>query len=204
MTILSVILSAIPGDDPPRLEPAGWVERHGDVMFRYTLVRVASEDAAENLVQETFLAALKSRDNFSGRSSERTWLMGILKHKILDHYRKRGREIATEDIDDATDPADDLFDAKGHWTVGPTHWTNPEGSLEKEAFWDVLFSCLDRLPDRLQRCFTMREVDGLPGTEVCKVLGITETNLWVMIHRARGRLRRCIETSWFEPAAEEA
>jgi len=202
MSLLSLILAALPGD-APKLDPAGWVKKHGDVMFRYTLVRVGSEDVAENLVQETFLAALKSKDSFSGRSSERTWLMGILKHKMLDHYRKRGREVATEDIDDAPDPADELFDAKGRWAVGPSHWTAPEGSLERDAFWDVLSSCLEKLPERLQRCFTLREVDGLEGAEVCKVMAISETNLWVMIHRARGRLRRCIESSWFQPAAEE-
>lgn len=186
-----------------KLDPAGWVKNHADVMFRYTLVRVGSDDVAENLVQETFLAALKSKDSFSGRSSERTWLMGILKHKMLDHYRKRGREVATEDIEESPDPTDELFDAKGHWAVGPTHWADPEGSLERDAFWDVLSACLEKLPERLQRCFSLREVDGLEGPEVCKAMEISETNLWVMIHRARGRLRRCIEASWFVPRAEE-
>lgn len=205
MWIPSIFFQAPRADEPrPALNPAGWVASHGDVMYRYTLVRVGSDDIAENLVQETFLAALKSKDSFSGRSSERTWLMGILKHKMLDHYRRRGREVATEDIDDAPDPTDDLFDAKGHWAIGPSHWTDPEGSLEKEAFWEVLSECTEKLPDRLKTCFTLREVDGVPGAEVCKVMGISETNLWVMIHRARARLRRCIELGWFEPAGEEA
>ena len=192
-----------PSDSTPTLEPKQWVARHGDILFRYTLGRVRNPDLAENLVQETFLSALKSLDGFSGNSSERTWLFGILKHKLMDHYRKSGRETPTDDPDSAVDPANALFTQRGHWAVGPVNWSDPEGALESEAFWQILSKCLSNLPKRLQACFQMWEVDGLDTQEVCKELSMTETNLWVSLHRARLKLRGCLESNWFQDTEEK-
>jgi RNA polymerase sigma-70 factor (ECF subfamily) len=176
------------------LDPEGWVEQHGDVLFRYALLRLSSPDAAENVVQETFLAALKSQASFSGRSSERTWLVGILKHKIIDQFRKHSRETAVEDIDTVTPEEDELFDERGKWKVGPQLWrASPDAAVETAQLWSVLEACMEALPERLAAVFSLREMDELDTQEICKILQVTPTNVGVMIHRARLRLRGCLE-----------
>lgn len=189
----------------PTLDPSRWVDQHGDVLYRYALVRLGTREAAENVVQETFLAALESRAGFSGKSSERTWLIGILKHKIIDTYRKGARELAVEEVDNLPDPAQELFDERGEWRIGPRSFLErPDTALETSRLYQVLERCLQNLPPRLARAFTLREMDGLPTDEVCKILGITPTNLGVMMHRARMQLRRCLELAWLGPNEEGA
>ncbi|NOZ02326.1 MAG: sigma-70 family RNA polymerase sigma factor [Deltaproteobacteria bacterium] len=189
----------------PVLDPEGWVDRHGDCMYRFALARLRSPDLAENAVQEAMLAGFEAKDGFSGRSSERTWLIGILKRKIYDHFRKSYRERPIEDVEAAREPTDDLFDEHGRWKVGPAKWgVATEAATHRAEFWKVLGDCLKGLPDRLSRVFTLREIDDLDTNEVCKVLSVTETNLWVMMHRARARLRRCMEANWFETENEKA
>ena len=191
-------------ETPPVLEPSGWVKLHGDVLYRYTVVRVGRPDVAENIVQETFLAALKSRHNFSGRSSERTWLMGILKHKVIDHFRRSSREVGVEDIEAVADRDPDPFDERGRWKVGPRGWgKSPDAAVEARQFRQVLRLCLEGLPERLARVFTLREMDQLDTGEVCKIMGITQTNLGVMLYRARQRLRQCLDTGWFAVPQED-
>lgn len=192
-----VALSEVQGPSPSTLDPAGWVDRHGDVLYRFALARLRNAELAENAVQEAFLAALAALDSFSGRSSERTWLVGILKRKVYDHFRATAREAPAEDPDAELGPAPDLFDDRGRWKVGPADWGSPDGDLEKAEFRAVLEACLEAMPDRLRMAFTMREMDDMDTGELCKVLGITETNLWVMLHRARTRLRQCLEANWF-------
>lgn len=177
--------------------PEKWVETHGDALFRFALMRVKDQEIAEDLVQETLLAALKGREAFSGKSSERTWLIGILKHKIADHFRKSSRELAVEDPQLYAD-TEDLFDKSGHWKVAPRDWGgSPAKALENKDFWATLGNCLEDLPDRLRQVFTLREIDGIDGPRICKVLSISSTNLWVILHRARIQLRRCLEINWF-------
>ncbi len=181
-----------------RHDPSDWVDRYGDYLYRYALLRLRDRSAAEDLVQETFLAALKSRETYSGRSSEATWLVGILKHKIADHFRRQSREIPVRD-DDPPDPAGEgVFDASGHWAVGPADWgANPADLLRQKEFLDQLAECLSDLSPNHANAFTLREIEGLDTREICKVLNVTETNLWVILHRARMFLRRCLETRWF-------
>ena len=111
--------------------------------------------------------------------------------------------LPTDDPDSAVDPANALFTQRGHWAVGPVNWSDPEGALESEAFWQILSKCLSNLPKRLQACFQMWEVDGLDTQEVCKELSMTETNLWVSLHRARLKLRGCLESNWFQDTEEK-
>jgi len=153
---------------------------------------------AEDLVQETFLAALRDRGAFSGKSAEATWLVGILKHKIADHFRRQSREVSLGE-DDPPDPAgESVFDASGHWTAGPADWgANPEDLFRQKEFLDQLAECLSDLSPNLTNAFTLREIEGLGTGEICKVLNVTETNLWVILHRARMLLRRCLEARWF-------
>jgi len=179
--------------------PEQWVDDYGDYLYRCALVRVREPELAHDLVQETFLAALKAHDSFAGRSSERTWLVGILKHKIVDHFRRSHREHVVEDVEDLQDPNDDMFVWR-HWFIErPGRWEGvPLDSVENHEFWSVLRSCVDDLPPSLAQTFVLRDVDEMGTEEICKRLAITPTNLWVRLHRARARLRRCLELKWLD------
>ena len=185
-------------------DPERWVEEHGDYLFGYALGRLRDPVRAEDAVQETFLAALKGGQSFAGRSAEKSWLTGILKNKIFDHYRKAGRETSFTDLDFYADEESDRFVAdglgKGGWIheLGPLEWSaDPGTSLDNELFWKIFRDCAGRLPKNVAAVFTLREVDGVDSKEICATLNISESNLWVMLHRARMALRRCLETNWF-------
>ncbi|HYE72150.1 MAG TPA: sigma-70 family RNA polymerase sigma factor [Blastocatellia bacterium] len=189
--------------------PEAWVDLHGDALFRYALLRLRDRSAAEEVVQETFLAALNSYEKFSGHSSERTWLIGILKHKITDHFRRTSRfmPLVQDERDEISSANDRVFFTTGEWVdhwhneTGPCDWNaTPETALVQTEFRQRLRSCLSALPERLAAAFALREIEGLSSEEVCKVLEITSTNLWVMLHRARAQLRLCIEMHWFRQA----
>ena len=180
-------------------DPETWVDEYGDALFRYALFRIQDGSVAEDLVQETFLAALRGKDGFAGRSSLRTWLFGILKHKIIDHIRKISRERPEENIETIADLSAINFDAHGGWTSQPAKWTtDPALLFQQQEFWEMLQRCLADLPPRLHQAFTLRELDGLSAEEVRKILNVTATNGGVMLHRARMRLRDCLEKNWFE------
>lgn len=181
-------------------DPATWVESHGDYLFRYALMRLRNKEQAENIVQETFLAALTARQSFSGRSSERTWLIGILKHKIIDQYRKTFREKPISQIQTEEEQTiDQFYDAVENPKGYPKDWMpDPEKVLHSKEFWDTLKGCLGHLPARTAHAFTMREMDDMDTGDICKELEISPTNLWVMLHRARLQLRACLEQNWFE------
>ncbi|HEV3163968.1 MAG TPA: sigma-70 family RNA polymerase sigma factor [Isosphaeraceae bacterium] len=179
-------------------DPEGWVDRHGDGLYRYALLRLRAPDLAADVVQDTFLEALRSRDSFAGRSSERTWLIGILRHKIVDHFRKSGRQPATSNGVSLGGTDDLAFDARGHWRIGPAMWAgDPSREMETREFWEVFGRCLSRLPRGLADAFFLREVDGLGAEDVQQILGITPANFWKRLHRARLSLRQCLESGWF-------
>ena len=179
-------------------DPTSWVDQYGDYLFRYAILRVGEESVAEDLVQETFLAALRSKENFAARSSERTWLTSILKHKIMDYFRSKHRE-RTDPVDPMDFPLmEQLFSKNGQWNIRPKEWKDdPISSYEKKQFWKIFFKCLSRMSDRLRAVFILRELEGLDTDEICKELGITPTNCWVVLYRARTYLRQCLEELWF-------
>ncbi len=186
-------------------DPLVWVERYGDYLYGFALMRVRSGAAAEDLVQETFLAAIESR-SFAGKSAEKTWLVGILKHKIYDYYRRASRE-ENRSAENASDAAtcDYMFERqdeyKNHWNdnYAPAEWhETPLEAVEKGEFQVVLTGCLSKLPARAANAFTLREIDGLSGREVCEMLEISTSNFWVLMHRARTHLRQCLEVNWFQ------
>ncbi|MBL6974592.1 MAG: sigma-70 family RNA polymerase sigma factor [Deltaproteobacteria bacterium] len=153
---------------PIRLEPERWVEQHGDCMYRFALARLRSPDLAENAVQEALLGAYEARKSFSGRSSERTWLVGILKRKVFDHFRKASRERPVEDVVALAEPSEEMFDGRGHWKMGPSQWGSaPDTATERSELREILQECINGLPDRLAQVFTMKEIDGQDGAEVC-------------------------------------
>ncbi|HKK07100.1 MAG TPA: sigma-70 family RNA polymerase sigma factor [Gammaproteobacteria bacterium] len=190
-------------------EPEQWLKLYGDELFRFALVQLHDAGLAEDMVQETLLAALQARDRYSGEAAVKTWLIGILKHKIVDHIRKEVRESAREDIERLSDRRteegiDELFDARGHWIVRPQDWGDPESCLEQGRFWDALEICLQRLKVLQARIFALKEFSGLSNEEICKELEITATNCWVLLYRARVGLRQCLEAGWHGDSREVA
>lgn len=181
-----------------------WLDQHGDYLFKYASFRLRDSSAAEDVVQETFLAALKAYEKFEGRGSERTWLVGILKHKITDHFRRIAREAPIGEEEDEGPEHVEFFTRTdgwdGHWNnqYAPTEWhATPAQLVEQGEFWMVFNDCLSPLPKRTASAFTLREVDGLNSEEICEMLSITVNNLWVMLHRARLHLRNCLQMNWF-------
>ena len=172
---------------------------HRGYLLRVAVLQLRDNDVAEDVVQDTLLAALQGAGGFSGKSSLKTWLTGILKHKIVDVIRRKGRQpvLASFDEECQLDDLDALFDESGHWENPPADWGNPESALSQQQFFDVMQICLDKLPPNTARVFMMREVMDLTSEEICKELSITSTNLWVILYRARIALRQCLEQNWF-------
>jgi RNA polymerase sigma-70 factor (ECF subfamily) len=175
-----------------------WLNEHGDYLYRFALARLRDSHLAEDAVQDTMLAAIKSH-SFAGDSSARTWLTGILKHKIIDLQRKSIREQALSDVID-TDAGvscmDDFFDKTGHWLDKPQTWDMPENALQQKQFLATLAACMDKLPTKLAAIFMLRDVHEMDNENICKELAITATNAWVMLYRARMGLRTCLEMHW--------
>jgi RNA polymerase sigma-70 factor (ECF subfamily) len=169
-------------------------------LLRYASLQLRDAAAAEDAVQETLVAALAGERNFAARSNLRTWLTGILKHKIIDAIRRQSREAplpgATSPEGDDAD-FDTLFDRRGHWQDAPDAWEQPESALGQKQFLAALEACLRALPRRTAQVFLMREHLGLETSEICKELGVTATHCWVMLHRARMALRLCLQENWF-------
>jgi RNA polymerase sigma-70 factor, ECF subfamily len=188
---------------PPTDDKA--VAQHRDYLYRYALLQLRDSSRAEDVVQETLLAAMESRDRFSGKSSLRTWLTGILKHKIIDVFRKQAREPtlnAPADAESDEEFADLHFDQQrtDHWHAFPRSWGDPERTLEDKRFWEVFDKCSQQMPPQIARAFYMRELMGLETDEICKELSITATNCWVILYRARMSLRQCLEVRWLDTA----
>ena len=180
--------------------PERWVDEHGDCLYRYALLVVRNPAVAQDLVQDTLLAALRTRENFAGRSSERTWLYGILKNKTVDHFRKLGRETSFTDMEFIANEFSERF-IDGIWIhqIAPTAWKpDAEDVTHRAEFWAVMKACLDKLPERIATVFLLREMEGISTKEICKSLSISERNLGVMLHRARMALRESLEINWFK------
>lgn len=176
-----------------------WVDEHADLLFRYALQRVRRRELAEDLVQETFVAALQSRGTFSGRSSERTWLVGILRHKIVDHLRQLARTQPNGQMHEVETTVASQFRRDGHWSRVPSKWgADPAALIENQDFWTVFHKCFGALPEPLASAFALREMEEFESREVCRTLDITESNLWVRLHRARLLLKDCLEDNWFQ------
>ena len=190
------------GATPETFDPAR-ADEYRAYLLRYALLQLRDPGAAEDAVQETLLAALQATTGFAGRSSVKTWLVGILKHKIIDAHRRRAREQPLSDPDgEAAEAGEDIADAAfsedGHWVHFPDTWDAPDRSLEASEFWTVFEKCVEVMPARNARVFVMRELLEVSTEDICKELGITATNCWVMLHRARLAMRECLETRWFK------
>jgi RNA polymerase sigma-70 factor (ECF subfamily) len=174
-------------------------EAHRGYLLRVARLQLRNDELAEDVVQDTLVAALAAASGFSGKSSVKTWLTGILRHKIVDAIRRKAAAPVFASLDDECqiDDFDPLFDETGHWGNPPADWGNPESDLERREFRDMLDFCLEKLPPNTARVFMMREVLELESDEICKELAITPTNLWVIMYRARMALRECLQQNWF-------
>jgi RNA polymerase sigma-70 factor, ECF subfamily len=166
-------------------------------LLRYAAMELRNREAAEDCVQEALLAALSAPASFEGRANLRTWLTGILKHKIVDAIRRQSRERPVEGAEENLDDLDALFDETGHWADRPQPWGDPDGALHQKQFLAALETCLAGLPARTAQVFMLREHLGLETAEICKEFGLTSTNCWVLLYRARMLLRECLEKNWF-------
>lgn len=175
-----------------------WLDQYGDALYRFAKFRVHDSFTAEDLVQETLLAAFRSYEKFSGKSTVKTWLTGILKHKIVDYYRKLKPEQGDENFDDFACSMDSLFDEKEKWKVKPGEWGgDPKNVFERKELMAAILSCLEDMPKRMSVAYIMRELEGVETNEICEVLQTGNNNCWVILHRVRMLLRRCLEVSWF-------
>jgi len=168
-------------------------------LIRFAILQLRNESLAEDVVQDTLIAVLEKPDRFAGQSSLRTYVTGILKHKIIDVMRSTKREvqIATQDDQSEADVIDALFKPDGHTVDMPQQWGDPDATLEQKDFFRVLEICLEKLPAKTARIFMMREWLELETDEICKELRISTSNAWVMLFRARVQLRECLDLNWF-------
>jgi RNA polymerase sigma-70 factor (ECF subfamily) len=182
------------------------LEANRNYLLRVSRLQLRDAALAEDVVQDTLAAALSARAGFSGKSSVKTWLTGILKHKIVDAIRRKQREpTAASSLDDEAGLEDyeSLFAKDGSWREAPADWGDPEATLSRRQFFDIMDFCLTKLPPKTARVFMMREVMELDTDEICKELAITANNLWVILYRARMALRECLELNWFKSGARE-
>ncbi len=182
--------------------PAKWSENFSDSLFSYAIVRVSDREIAKDLVQETFLSALQNLDSFRGDSSEKTWLFTILKNKIIDHYRGNATDkaVSFSDIDSSAE-LDSYFDQDGEWkdSTGPADWREGRrDDFRAKEFQEALQRCLARLTAQCRTVFSLKYLDELESEEICKELTISPSNYWVVMHRAKLMLRKCIEKNWIQ------
>ncbi|MFL1895715.1 sigma-70 family RNA polymerase sigma factor [Aquimarina sp. 2-A2] len=180
------------------IDPNTWVDKYSNYLFNYTIGRVNNREIAQDLVQETFFAGLKSMKNFKGEASERTWLVAILKRKIIDHYRKsnskKGKaEVRMQQIGD-TETEGDWLEEK----VADPFELNAESEIENKELGKAIYQCLDKLPEKHADIFRLKTIQGFDTEAICNEYNITASNLWVIIHRARTAMASCLENNWFK------
>lgn len=185
------------GDAENPTDPNLWVEAYGDYLLRYAVMRVGDQITGEDMVQETFLAAFKSRNRFDGSRPIKYWLRGILKHKIVDYFRKSSRETLMEDPEDKEMSESFNYKAFGIATRNPPSWDfDPVRAFEKEEFMEVFRLCLGKLADPMRTVFVLKELEGQKTEEICNELDLTPNHVWVLMHRARLKLKECIQANW--------
>lgn len=179
------------------LHPDGWVDNHADYLFNYAFGRVSDSELAKDLVQETFIAGLNSAKNYKGDAAERTWLVSILKRKVIDYYRRSNSAKGKAEV--RVNYAEDS-DNEGSWLeerVADPFIKDAAGEMENEELGEAIQECIEKLPVKQARAFTLKTIQGMSTEDVCNELGINPSNLWVMIHRARTSLMKCLNQNWF-------
>lgn len=178
-------------------DPERWVEEYGDYLYRYAWSRLRDNAAAEEVVQETFLAGIRFQDRYTGEGAERAWLLGILKRKIVDYVRMRNRYDRDSSYEDTNDPAAQLFDQNGRWKQDVFGSGAPDEEVESKEIWGVVKNCLQQIPKGQADVFVLSVMEEMDTEQICDELGITPSNLWVRLHRARLALAKCVGARWF-------
>jgi len=188
-----------------KVESQKWLERYGNSLYKYALPRVNDRHVAEDIVQETFLSALNGADGFKGEASEKNWLFTILKNKIIDHYRRKAKEQAIVSMPDLRAVEDDWFNEDGRWEKNkiPKTWRASDNPMERLEIRKVINWCKSHLKEMQQHVFTLKYLEGIDSEEICKVLNISTSNYWVLIHRARLQMRDCVEKTWLQTKDDE-
>ncbi|MCX7550742.1 sigma-70 family RNA polymerase sigma factor [Xanthomarina sp. F2636L] len=179
------------------INPNTWIDKYSDYLFNFTISRVNDREKAKDLVQDTFFAGLKSMKNFKGEASERTWLISILKRKIIDHYRKINSIKGKAEIRVEFNSEDD----EGSWLekrVADTDYKTAEDTMVNIELGDAIYDCLSKLPKKQATVFRLKTIEGLETETICNDLNITASNLWVIVHRARIAMAECMEKNWFK------
>lgn len=185
--------------DYQAFDPELWVDEYGDYLYRYAYSRLREENAAEEVVQETFVAGIRHQDQYSGRGSQRGWLLGILKRKIVDFIRLRSKYARDGDaFDDQSDPSNQLFDANGRWKKGSLPALPPDSRMQARELVQVVNECLGHLPQGQADVFVLSVMEGVDSEQICRDLNITPSNFWVRLHRARLSLAKCVGAKWFQ------
>ncbi len=198
-----LVLESTTESGPRVLDPAEWIDAYGDYLYRYAVSRLRDANAAEETVQETFLAGIRHHTQFQRKGSQRAWLLGILKRKIIDYVRARSRldQATSDDGDSALENM--LFDESGSWRDGAHKWAaEPASRLQGEELWKIVRECLAHVPANQADVFVLSVMDGMSSDEICSELSISQSNLWVRLHRARLQLANCVGSKWnHDPAA---
>ncbi|MEM1338257.1 MAG: sigma-70 family RNA polymerase sigma factor [Bacteroidota bacterium] len=179
------------------LHPENWVDNYADYLYNYAVARVSDAEIAKDLVQETFFAGLNSAKNYKGDAAERTWLIAILKRKVIDHYRKINSKKGKAEVRINYSSGDE---GEGDWLeerVADPFGKGGDAALENEELGSAIQECLGKLPKKQSLVFTMKTIQGMSTEDICNELGINPSNLWVMIHRARTALMGCMNQTWF-------
>lgn len=187
-------------DESKILNPDLWIDNYGDYLYNYAYSKLFSVDLAEDLLQETFLSAFKSVDSFKGKSTEKTWLISILKRRIADYYRKKMKEKEDKVLDNNSPFITDKF-RHGAWKEDhrPTDWGATDVDLsDSEDFIVTLKKCISLLPDKWKAVFSLKHVENASNNDIIDELGVSESNIWTILHRSRLQLRECIEKLWFK------
>ena len=180
-----------------KIDPNNWIKLYSDYLFNYTITRVSDRATAQDLVSETFLAGLKSMANFKGEASERTWLISILKRKIIDQYRKQNSNKGKAEIRMSYNSD---AETEGDWLeerVADPFDKTAEDTIENTELGLAIHNCLGKLPAKQAKVFKMKTLLNYETEAICNELGITASNLWVIIHRARTAMASCMEENWF-------
>jgi RNA polymerase sigma-70 factor (TIGR02943 family) len=183
------------------LQPSAWVKNYGNILYQYAFSRVDDSEEAADLVQETLLAGLNGSKNYKGEASEKNWLFSILKNKIIDHYRAKAKKRSVQALPEINDDHDDhWFDGNGGWQLNgkPQQWDYAGTMTERKELQNIIDRCREDLKELQRQVFVLKYMEDRDADFICKVLNISTSNYWVLLHRCRLQMRTCVEHHWLK------
>lgn len=182
------------------LNPEQWVKNYGQLMYQYAFARVNDSDEAADLLQETLLAGLKGIEKYKGEASEKNWLFSILKNKIVDFYRKKAKNRGTQHLPELDESDGSWFNDDGQWTQSsrPVDWNFSHTNTERKELHTIIEQCKEDLKEVQRQVFVLKYMEERDADFICKVLNISASNYWVLLHRCRLQMRTCVEHYWLK------